>query len=73
MKTSSQAQRILDALIEAQGRFVPMAELSRRGSGKPNGWTASFSRRTFELRQAGYPIQMREEYVGGERNTFYAL
>lgn len=71
MKTESQAARILARL--KQGGRVPMVELSRIGSGKPDGWVASFSKRISELRASGATIICHEERHDGTRHTFYEL
>lgn len=34
---------------------------------------ASHTRRIHELRKAGHNIEMRDEYVGGQRHTSYRL
>lgn len=69
----NQSHRILSKLKSAHGRFVPMPTLSRIGSGKRNGWCASFTKRVSELRNDGHVIQVRDEYKRGQRHTAYAL
>jgi hypothetical protein len=73
MKSSStqQGERILKALQESNGQFIPMPELSRIGSGKPDGWVASFTKRISELRAKGHPIELMDERVNGQRQTKY--
>lgn len=75
MKTTqtNQSNRILKALQDAKGDYVPMPKLSRLGSGIRNGWTASFSRRISDLRKDGHCINKRETRKGFKRLTEYAL
>lgn len=71
MKPTSQAARILARL--QQGGRVPMPELSRYASGKPDGWVASFSKRISDLRCEGHTIICHEFRINGARHTFYEL
>jgi hypothetical protein len=65
---NKQSERILKAL-QATTEPVAMPELSRIGSGKDNGWCASFTRRISDLREAGHDI-----VVSGPHNrTCYKL
>ncbi|MDE2105162.1 MAG: hypothetical protein KGL39_48490 [Patescibacteria group bacterium] len=50
-----------------------MPELSRIGSGKPDGFCGSFTRRISDLREAGHNIVMTMEQIDGQRHTFYEL
>lgn len=70
---NGQKERILKALEDANGEWLSMPILSRIGSGNNLGWCASFTRRIFELRQDGWPIQMEEYRVDGKRLTKYRL
>jgi hypothetical protein len=69
----SQRERILAAL--KTGRRIPMPELSRIGSGKPDGHTACLNTRIHELRHdCGYDVRkVRDERVNGQRQTEYQL
>lgn len=71
--SKSQASRILMRLLDSPNRWVPMPELSRIGSGKPDGWTASFSRRISDLRAAGYKVEESEERLDGVKLTRYKI
>ena len=68
-----QRERIIAAL--KTGRRIPMPELSRIGSGKPDGFTACIGTRIHELRHDhGYDVRkVRDERVNGQRNTEYQL
>jgi hypothetical protein len=50
-----------------------MPELSRAGSGKPDGFCASFTRRISDLRDDGHVILMTMQICGNVRHTFYEL
>jgi len=72
-ESSAKAKRILAAL---QASLVPVAmpELSRIGSGKPNGWCASFSREISRLRAQGHNIvKVKDVSNGKTRHTEYQL
>ena len=65
---NKQSKRILAALQSAT-EPIAMPELSRIGSGKPDGWCASFTRRISDLRKLGHTI-----VVSGPHNrTRYTL
>jgi hypothetical protein len=68
-----QTSRILQGLVEAKGSEIGGMELSRIGSGKPQGWTASFSRRISDIRKLGYDVVCRSETADGIRHTFYRI
>lgn len=73
MNKQSQTLRILQALTDANGEEVNGATLSRIGSGKPDGWTASLSRRISDIRAMGYNVTCRKETVNGQVHSFYTL
>jgi hypothetical protein len=65
---NQQSKLILKALQDAK-EPIAMPELSRIGSGKENGWCASFTRRISDLRELGHNI-----VVSGPHNkTCYQL
>jgi hypothetical protein len=57
---------VLDKLREYAPNFCPLPELM-------NLRCASLTRRLFELRKAGYQIDLHDEWVGRERHTSYRL
>jgi hypothetical protein len=65
---NKQSERILKAL-QAAKEPIAMPELSRTGSGKPDGWCASFTRRISDLRAAAHNIVVS----GTSNRTFYKL
>ena len=73
IQDSSQEGRILAALRAANGAEIPMPELARIGSGKPDGFCMVHTR-IDGLRHKGFNIPPpREERVDGQRHTFYRL
>ena len=71
---NSQTSRILQHLIDRIDLDVPSVDLQRVGSGKENGWCASFTRRISDIRKLGYNvIKSKEESVNGQRHTFYKI
>jgi len=71
----SQTDRIYQALKSKPFTYLPMPELSRIGSGKDNGWCASFTRRLTDCRELAAKenaqILMAESREGGIRHTKY--
>jgi len=74
---SKQTERILELLQSKRGKEVPMPIMSTVGSGNPNGWCASFSRRISDARElieSGEQIVCRREIAAdGSHHTFYTL
>lgn len=70
-----QRQRIFDAL--KSGNEIAAVELHRIGSGKENGWCASFSRRISEIRAQlkleSKDVVCRKEIHDGQLQTFYKI
>lgn len=70
-----QRQRIYDRLL--LGGKVSGAELSRIGSGKPDGWCASFSRRISEIREQltslNKTVVCHKSTVNGQIHTEYEI
>ena len=74
MSFNSQTTRILETLLANKGREVASVDLHRAGSGKENGYCASFSRRISDIRALGYHVQCRKEMQpDGQMHTFYTL
>ena len=69
--THGQRQRILERLL--QGGRVPMPELHRIGSGRPDGFCASLTRRLSEIRSQGYAVTCYKQVVDGQTRTEYEL
>lgn len=70
---SKQGERMLQAL-QASAMPLSAAALSRIGSGKPDGWTASFTKRISELRSRGFEVRKVVDLrVDGQRHTSYQL
>lgn len=70
---SAKSRRILAALEQS---LVPIAmpELSRIGSGKKDGWCASFSREISRLRAQGHNVvKVMDKKDGKTRQTAYQL
>lgn len=61
----SQTARILIRLRQTPGEWVPMPELARIGSGKPNGFCMVHSR-IADLRRAGYEIEQGHDTTPSE-------
>lgn len=69
---TQKSKRILEAL--KSGEVVSGAELSRIGSGKPDGWCASLSKEISRCRALGHNIvKVVDKWVNGQRNTAYQL
>lgn len=72
---NGQRERIYKRLLI--GGKVSGAELSRIGSGKDNGWCASFSRRISEIREqlqrAGKTVTCYKTTVAGQLQTEYEI
>jgi hypothetical protein len=71
VNTNPQCQRILELLTRysehtlCQG-WVPLPDILSL-------FIANYRARISELRRAGYPIELREEWVDGQRHTAYRL
>lgn len=69
---SRQGERMAKAFIDAPDTDIPAVELHRIGSGKPNGFLASFSRRISDLRSQNLNIvKSVDKIVDGIRHTSY--
>lgn len=68
-----QSARIRQYLFDHWGEEIPAVVLHRIGSGKPNGWCASLSRRISDLRDGCYDVRCRREVVNGQHQTYYTL
>ena len=77
--TNSQTQRIFDCLIASPGVEISSVHLHRVGSGNPNGWVNSLSRRISDCRvrleSLGQciPAPRKEIQPDGSIHTFYKV
>lgn len=70
---SKQSSRILDFLLDNRGQEVSSVVLHRVGSGKPDGWLNSLTRRISDVRSYGYQVVCRKEQVGTQVFSYYTL
>lgn len=71
---TGQAKRILAHLLENPDKEIPAVTLNRIGSGKENGWCASFTRRISDIRKLGYNVVKCYDFmVDGQRHTGYKI
>ena len=66
VNTNPQCARILTVLQTYPGIWVPLPVIL-------NLFIANYRARISELRRAGYPIELRNEWVNGKRHTAYRL
>lgn len=71
--TGGQNSRILRRFLQSPDMWIAMPDLSRAGSGKPDGWCSSFTRRIKDLRECGYVIEQKEEREGKVVHSFYRI
>jgi len=69
----NQADRMLNEFMACPNTEISSVALHRIGSGKQNGFLASFGRRISDLRKRGYDIRCSDIWVKGQRHTFYKL
>lgn len=71
---SKQSARMLAVFEASPNTDISALDLHRAGSGKPDGFLASISRRISDLRQQGKNIVLsKRETVGGRVHTWYKL
>ena len=69
----SQCARIFKRLAAKRGKWVPMPELARIGSGKPHGFCMVHSRISDLEKRTGVKIDNRIQRNGTEQLSFYRI
>lgn len=73
-RINAQSRRMADAFRAAPDTDISSVDLHRIGSGKENGWLASFSRRISDLRAQNLNVvKSIDKVVLGQRQTSYRL